>query len=176
MDRLYVKLSHTRLLNVLGIRRQRLAQHTVLTTELIHNLRAPPSVQTRIEHVVQIAPDRLEELGRANAINEVVLLTLVLDVGTGLVGQDTDLLVGFLARLALCYESHDDGFCDHEGEFFLDACVDALGVDDEAGGDVVEGEEDGVGEEEHLGDVDAADGAVVECTLHPLVGEGVGEG
>lgn len=75
-----------------------------------------------------------------------------------------------LAGLSELDEMHDDVLRGHEGEFFHEVGVDALGVDDEAGDNVVEGQEDGVGAEVHLRDVDAADGAVVECSLHPLLG------
>lgn len=43
------------------------------------------------------------------------------------------------------------------------------GEDDEAVGDVVEEDEEGVGEEEHFRDVDAPDRAVVEGALEPLL-------
>ena len=52
--------------------------------------------------------------------------------------------------------------------------MDDGGVDDETGGDVVEEDEEGVGAEVHVWDEEAADGAIVEGTLEPLGGVGVG--
>lgn len=78
-----------------------------------------------------------------------------------------------LARLSNGAEAHDDGLGDHEGQFGLHMGGDALGVNDKTISDVVEADEDGVGKEESLGDVNAADGGVVEGALHPLVGVGV---
>ncbi len=77
--------------------------------------------------------------------------------------------MGFLPRHPRVHEFHDDVFRGHEGEFFLQLGSDHGGEDDEAVGDVVEEDEEGVGEEEHFGDVDAPDGAVVEGTLEPLL-------
>ena len=52
--------------------------------------------------------------------------------------------------------------------------LDDGGVDDEAGRDVGEENEEGVGGQVHFWDEEAADGAIVEGALKPLGGVGVG--
>lgn len=71
-------------------------------------------------------------------------------------------------------EAHDDVFRGHEGQFGVDAFLDDGRVDDEAGGDVDEEDEKGVGAEVHVWDEDAADGAVVEGAFEPLGSVGIG--
>lgn len=75
----------------------------------------------------------------------------------------------FLPRNALVHKLHDDVFRGHEGEFLLQLRADHGWEDDDAVGDVVEEDEEGVGEEEHFGDVDAADGAVIQGAFEPLL-------
>lgn len=142
---------------------------------ILHNPGRVANEQGRVNKTIDLAPDRLEELGLLDALEQVVLATLLLDDGASLVGQDADLLVGVLAGDAVLGELHEDGLGSHEGQLLVDAGADDLGVDDEAVSDVVEGEQDGVGQQEHLGDVHAADGAVVERALEPLRLEGVAE-
>ena len=72
--------------------------------------------------------------------------------------EDTNLLVGVLARLAERDELHDDVLGGHEWEFFHEAAVDTVGVYDEAGNDVVESHADGIGGKEKFWDVDSSDG------------------
>lgn len=61
-----------------------------------------------------------------------------------------------LAGYTHCDEAHDDVLGDHEGELGHDVGVDLEGEDDEALCDVLEGDGDSVGEEEHLGDVNSS--------------------
>jgi hypothetical protein len=61
----------------------------------------------------------------------------------------------------------------HEGELIVDVALDDFGVDDEAGSDVVQKDETGVGSQVQLRNADTADGAVVEGALEPLSGVGV---
>lgn len=58
-----------------------------------------------------------------------------------------------------CDEAHNDVLGDHEGKLGHDVGVDLEGEDDETLCDVLEGDGDGIGEEEHLGDVDSALGS-----------------
>ena len=89
--------------------------------------------------------------------------------------EDPDPFVRLLPRHAPVNELHDDVFRRDERDFLLDLGPDHGGEDDEAVGDVVEEDEEGVGQEEHLRDVDPSDGAVVEGALEPLARKGVGE-
>lgn len=61
-----------------------------------------------------------------------------------------------LSGHAHCDEAHDDVLGDHEGELGHDVGVNLEGEDDETLCDVLQGDGDGVGEEEHLGDVDSS--------------------
>lgn len=72
-------------------------------------------------------------------------------------------------------ELHDDVLRGHEGEFLVELRLDDGGEDDEAVGDVVESNEDGVAEQEHFWNVHSSDGGIVEGALQPLVCKGVGE-
>lgn len=64
----------------------------------------------------------------------------------------------------------------HEGEFVRYAFRNDSRIDYEAGGYVVEEDAEGIGAEEHFGNVDAADRAVVERSFEPLRGVRVGGG
>jgi len=116
-----------------------------------------------------------EELGSLDALNEVVAATLHLDVVGGLARQQANLLVGNLARGAVVDHADEDFLAGHVGQLLHQLGVDDGGEDDEAVADVVEAGDDGVGEEEHLRNVHAADGAVVEGALEPLRRKGLAE-
>lgn len=148
-------------LDVLAIRSQGLVHRPARATVLVNNIRAAAGIQLSLEHAVELAPDGLEEVVALDAVDEVVGLALVLDHGAGLVGEDADLLMGLLARLAQGAQAHDDALGDHEGQLGLDVGGNALGVNDEAVGDVVEANEDGISQQEGLGDVDAAHGRII---------------
>lgn len=60
----------------------------------------------------------------------------------------------------------------HKWKLLLDTALDALGVNHETAEDVVHKDEQSVGTEEHLGDVNTANGRVVKCAFHPLCGVG----
>ena len=60
----------------------------------------------------------------------------------------------------------------HKGKLLEDAVLNTLGVDDKTAEDVVHEDEQSVGAQVHLGDVDTADGGVIESALHPLRGVG----
>lgn len=102
----------------------------------------------------------------------------------------TNLLVGVLAGQTLGNAGHDDVLtgkdCQkrnfqsiaidsrgHEGKLIIDVALDDLGVDNEAGADVVEEDETGIRSQVQLGNADTADGAVIEGSLEPLGGVGV---
>ena len=103
-----------------------------------------------------------------DALDEVVLAALLLDNSTGLVREDTDLLVALLAVAAGLDHGHDNVLGGHEGELLRDAAGNDLGVDDHTLADILEGGEEDVGGEERLGEGDAAVGRVVERALEPL--------
>ena len=77
-----------------------------------------------------------------------------------------------LARDAVAGELHEDRLGRHEGQLLVDAGADNVGIHNKTVGNVVEGQQDGISQQEHLGDVHAADGAVVERALEPLGLEG----
>ena len=82
----------------------------------------------------------------------------------------------FLSRhTVLIHKADDDVFCRQEGQFLHQLSVNHSREDDEPAGDVIQAEEDRVGQEEHLGDIHAAAGAVVEGALEPLLGVEGGE-
>lgn len=58
-------------------------------SELLHLLRGAADKGTGVEEAVQFRDDRVEEGGAANALEQVVVLALLLDVVGGLVGEDT---------------------------------------------------------------------------------------
>lgn len=61
-----------------------------------------------------------------------------------------------LSGYAHCDEAHNNVLGDHEGKLGHDVGVDLEGEDDETLCDVLEGDSDGIGEEEHLGDVNSS--------------------
>ena len=76
----------------------------------------------------------------------------------------------FLPAYPFMHKPHDNPLHRHEGHFLVHLSPNHGRVDDQTGCDVVEGDEYGVGEQEHLWDVHAADGGVVEGALEPLRG------
>lgn len=158
-------------LDVFPVRRESFLNGTARTAILVHNLGTATSVQLSFEHAVKFTPNGLEKFVALNALHQVIGLALILHDGTGLVRQDTDLLVSLLTGLALRTEAHDNGLGDHEGQLSLDVSGDALGVDDEAVGDVVETNQDGVCEEHGLGNIHATDRGVIKCTLHCIASQ-----
>ena len=78
----------------------------------------------------------------------------------------------FLPAHPLMHKPHDDPLHRHKRQFLVHLPPDHRWIDDQAGCDVVEGDEDGVGEQEHLRQVHAADGGVVKGALQPLGGIG----
>lgn len=57
--------------------------------ELLHLLRGTADKSTGVEQAVQLREDGVEEGGAADALEQVVVLALLLDVVGGLVGEDT---------------------------------------------------------------------------------------
>jgi hypothetical protein len=57
---------------------------------------------------VDLSKDRLEERPGLNALDQVIVLALLLDNGTGLVREHADLFVGVLAGETLLDHGHDD--------------------------------------------------------------------
>ena len=81
---------------------------TLGTTELLDLLGSATSESGGVEQRVKLSHNGLEERCGTNTLDEVVVLTLELDGGRGLVRQNTDLFVGILPGNALLDESHDD--------------------------------------------------------------------
>ena len=131
-------------------------------------LGCPTDEGGRVQQGVEVVPDGLEVLGALDAVDQVVVATLLLDDGARLVRQDADLLVAVLSGTALLDHGHDDVLGGHEGQLAHDSALDDLRVDDKAVGDVDEGAEQDVCGEEGLGDGDSADGGVVQRALEPL--------
>ena len=76
--------------------------------ELLDDLRAATDEVARVGEGVDVGKDGLEERPDLDALDQVVVLALLLDDGAGLVGEDADLLVGVLAGVALLDHGHDD--------------------------------------------------------------------
>ena len=70
------------------------------------------------------------------------------------------------------HHRHDDVLGRHEGQLLGDPLPDDGGVDDEAGADVEEEDEAGVGAEIGFWKRDASNGAIVEGAFEPLCGVG----
>lgn len=65
---------------------------------------------------------------------------------------------------------HDDVLHRHEGKLLLELGPDHGRIRHQAVSDIVEADQDRIGQQEHLRDVDPANRAVVESALEPLVG------
>jgi hypothetical protein len=76
--------------------------------ELLDNLGRAADEAAGVGQAVDLGEDRLEEGRDLDALDQVVVLALLLDDGAGLVGEDADLLVGVLAGVALLDHGHDD--------------------------------------------------------------------
>lgn len=125
-------------------------------------LRFNGNLQLSLQHAVDLAPDGLEELVLLDPLDEVVLSALLLHDARSFVGVDPNLFVSVLARSSSSDRLHDDGLGDHEGQFCLDMAGNDLGVHNQTIRNVVEADQNGVGEKERLGDINAADSAVIE--------------
>lgn len=110
----------------------------VLHQYLLHYLRASANKCTAIRQDVQLVPDWLEEIVGLDTLKQIVGLSFLLDDGTCLVGQDTDLLVGFLTRNTLVDHGHDDVLRGHKWELEVDALLDDGLVDNETRRNVVQ--------------------------------------
>ena len=76
--------------------------------ELLHLLRRAADKRARVEETVQLVENRAEERRVPDALEEVVVLPVLLDVVAGLVGEDADFFVGVLSREAFLDACHDD--------------------------------------------------------------------
>lgn len=173
---LNIQLSSLGLLDGRLVRRKLLLQLTPRSTELINQLCAATNVQLRLHHAIEISPNGLEELSLLDSLNKIVGLSKALNLVGGFEGQNADLLVSpswvstLMWRLRLSLDlllsgnthsdqAHDDVLSDHERELGHDVGVDLEGEDDETLCDVLQGDGDGIGEEEHLGDVNSSLGS-----------------
>jgi hypothetical protein len=80
----------------------------IRAAELLNLLGSTTDEGRRVEQSVELSHDGLEEWCRTNTLDEIVVLALELDGSRGLVRENTNLLVGILARDALLDKSHDD--------------------------------------------------------------------
>lgn len=76
--------------------------------ELLDNLGAAADEAAGVGEGVDVGEDGLEERPDLDALDQVVVLAFLLDDGAGLVRENTNLLVGVLARVALLDHGHDD--------------------------------------------------------------------
>jgi hypothetical protein len=76
--------------------------------ELLDNLGRAANEAAGVGEAVDLGENGLEERRDLDALDQVVVLALLLDHGAGLVGEDADLLVGVLAGIALLDHGHDD--------------------------------------------------------------------
>jgi len=88
--------------------------------ELLDNLGRAADEAAGVGQAVDLGEDGLEERRDLDALDQVVVLALLLDDGAGLVGEHADLLVGVLAGVALLDHGHDDVLgCHLEGRLVV---------------------------------------------------------
>lgn len=93
----------------------------------------------------------------------------------GLEREDTDTFMRLLTRNSLVYKLHYNVFRCYKRDLLLYLGPNHSRENDKTVSDVVEKDEKGISQEEHLWDVDPTDGAIVKSTLKPLVGKRIGE-
>jgi hypothetical protein len=76
--------------------------------ELLDNFRRATNEGAGVGEGVDLGKNRLEERPGLNALDQVIVLALLLDNGTGLVREHADLFVGVLAGETLLDHGHDD--------------------------------------------------------------------
>ena len=129
--------------------------------ELLDLLRRATDEGLRIQQTVQLGQNGVEESGAADALEEVVVLAMLLDIVGGLVGKHTDLFVSVLPRQTLGNAGHDNVLGGHERKLVVHVALDDLGVHNKPGSDVVQDNKTGVSGQVKLRDADTADGTVV---------------
>lgn len=139
-----------------------------LGDELVDLLGGAADEGLGVEELGELVNDGGEVGVGLDTVDEVVLASLLLDDGAGLVRQDADLLVALLAVAAGLDDGHDNVLGRHEGELLRYPARNDGGVHDETLADVLEGGQEDVGGEERLGQGDTAVGGVVERALEPL--------
>ena len=112
-----------------------------------------------------------EELILLDPVNQVVLTALHLHCMNSLERENTNSFVCLLTRNSLMDKLHDNVFRSHERELLLYLRSNHGRKDNEAVSNVVEKDEKGVSQEEHLWDIDSADGTIVKSPLKPLARE-----
>lgn len=113
--------------------------------ELLDLLRSTAGKGARVEEGIQFAQDGAKEFSATNALQQVVVLAVLLDIVGCLVGKNTDLFVGVLARKSLLHTGHDNVLSSHERKLIIHPASDDLGVDNKAGSNVVQKDKTGVG-------------------------------
>ena len=83
--------------------------------------------------------------------------------------------MSLLARDTLVHKLHYDVLRGYERDLLFYLRLDHSREDNNAVGDVVEKDKQSISQEEHLWNVNSADGAVVKCPLKPLTGKSIGE-
>ena len=126
-----------------------------------------------IEELRQLGTDGAKIRIGLETVDEVIIATMEFDLVGSFMREGADVLVGFLAGFAVGAQSHDDVFGGHEREFFGDTTLDDGWVEDQAGADVVEDNQECVGGEEDFREVESTDGAIIKGPLEPLRGVGV---
>ena len=105
--------------------------------KLVDLLRRPADEGGRIEQLRQSLVDGRKVLAGRDALDQVVVTTLLLDDVAGLLAEDADVLVALLPVAALLDHGHDDVLGGHEGQLHADVALDDARVDDETLGDVL---------------------------------------
>jgi len=128
--------------------------------ELVDLLGCSSDKGRRLEKGVKLGPNGLKVAVLSDPVDQVVLASLFLDNGTGLVRQDPDLLMTFLSISTLLDNGHDDVLGGHKGELLRYPTANDLRVDDHTLGDVLQNDEQGIGGKVCLGNGDTSVGTV----------------
>ena len=110
-----------------------------------------------------------KEFRPLDPFNEVIVATFHFDMISGLMRENTNLLVCDLARDPVVDESDENILGGHEWEFLHKLRMNDGWKDNQTISNMIEAVEDGVSQEEHFRDVHPADCAVIKTALQPLL-------
>jgi len=112
-----------------------------------------------------------KELILLDPLDQIVLTALHLHRVNCLAREDTNTFMRLLTRNPQVDKLHNNVFRCHERDLLLYLGSNHSRKNDKAVSDVVEEDEKGISQEEHLWDVNSTDGAIVKSPLKPLVGK-----
>ena len=115
--------------------------------------------------------DTYEQLILLDPLDQIVLTALHLHCMHGLKRQDTNAFMRLLTRNSLVNKFHYHVFRCYERDLLFDLRPNHSRKNNKTVSNVVEEDEKGISQEEHLWGVDSTNGAIVKSTLKPLVGK-----